>query len=200
MCIFFFWLLLFLVAVLIVPGGFERGCLLFHDFCHLEQNSRTPQLYLLRNGEPGSETYLPYQPPPPPPPPPRPSFGAFGQKVVSFDKSPPPVPFRTTVPFCPLAGEPGAVILVGRGLVGPSPELSSWIAPLMLAVVNSISSWSFEAADATNHRLIIWYCGLFIFCSGVVCGGGGVLYAEGAPRGTGFSEVIASNVSNRVRQ
>ena len=133
-------------------------------------------------------------------PAPRPSFGAFGQKVVIFDKSPPPVPFRTTVPFCPLAGEPGAVVLVGRGLVGPSPELSSWIAPLMLAVVNSISSWSVEAADATNHRLIIWYCGLFIFCSGVVCGGGGVLYAEGAPRGTGFSEVIASNVSNPVRQ
>ena len=38
------------------------------------------------------------------------------------------------------------------------------------------------------------------FCSGEVCGRGCVLSAEGASQGTGFSEVISSNVYNRVRQ
>ena len=48
-------------------------------------------------------------------------------------------------------------------------------------------------------RLSIRDCG-FIFCSGVVCGRRGVSSEEGATRGTGFSGVISSNVSNRVRQ
>ena len=34
----------------------------------------------------------------------------------------------------------------------------------------------------------------------LVCGGGGASSEEGASRGTGFSGVISSNVSNRVRQ
>ena len=46
------------------------------------------------------------------------------------------------------------------------------------------------------------YSGLWFhfYCSRVVCGGGGVSSEEGASRGTGFSGVISSNVSNRVRQ
>ena len=81
-----------------------------------------------------------------PRPAPCPSFGAFGQKVEIFDRSPLPVPFGMTMPFCPLVGGPGAVLLDGRGLVGSSSELSSWICLLSLAVINSNSS-SFEAAD-----------------------------------------------------
>ena len=70
-----------------------------------------------------------------PRPAPRPSFGTLGQKVEIFDRSPLPVPFDTTVPFCPLVGEPGAVLLDGRGLVGSSSELFSWIGLLILAVL-----------------------------------------------------------------
>ena len=57
---FSFDLVLSLVAVLIVPGGFKGDVyLLDHDFYHLVQNSRIPHLCLLRCGEPVQETYLP---------------------------------------------------------------------------------------------------------------------------------------------
>ena len=80
-----------------------------------------------------------------------------------------------------------------------SSELSSWIVLLLLIVSISISfSSSFEAADCkvdSEFRIVVSFC-----CSGVVCGGWGVSSEEGATRGTGFSGVISSNVSNRVRQ
>ena len=64
MKVYFFLLdlVLSLVAVLIVPGGFKGGGgvdLLHRDFYYLGQNSRIPHLYWLRNGEPVRETYLP---------------------------------------------------------------------------------------------------------------------------------------------
>ena len=128
-----------------------------------------------------------------------PDLGGLGQKVEIFDRPPLPAPFGTKVPSCPLARGPGAVLLVRRGLVGSSSELTSWIALLLLIVSISISfSSSFEAADCRTDSVL----GIVVsfFCSGVVCGGGGVSSEEGATRGTGFSGVISSNVSNRVRQ
>ena len=57
-----------------------------------------------------------------------PDLGGLGQKVEIFDGPPLPAPFGTKVPSCPLARGPGAVLLDGRGLVGSSSELTSWIA------------------------------------------------------------------------
>ena len=51
-----------------------------------------------------------------------PDLGGLGQKVENFDGPPLPAPFGTKVPPCPLAKGPGAVLLVGRGLVGSSSE------------------------------------------------------------------------------
>ena len=80
-----------------------------------------------------------------------------------------------------------------------SSELSLLNVLLLLIVSISISfSSSFEAADCivdSVFKIVVSFC-----CSGVVCGGGGVSSEEGATRGTGFSGVISSNVSNRVRQ
>ena len=101
-----------------------------------------------------------------------PDLGGLGQKVEIFDGPPLPAPFGTNVPSCPLARGPGAVLLVGRGLVGSSSELTSWIALLLLIVSISISfSSSFEAADCRADSVL----GIVVsyFCSGVVCGGGG---------------------------
>ena len=130
-----------------------------------------------------------------------PVLGGLEQKVEIFDGPPLSAPFSTKVPSCPLARGPGAVLLVGRGLVGSSSELTSWIALLLLivSILISFSSLltSFEAADCRDSVLGIV---VSFVCSGVVCGGGGVSSEEGATRGTGFSGVISSNVSNRVRQ
>ena len=103
------------------------------------------------------------------------------------------------MPDCSLAGELVAALFAGRGLVVSSSELSSLEVLLLLIVSISISfSSSFEATDCRADSVF----GIVVsfFCSGVVCGGGGVSSEEGASRGTGFSEVISSNVSNRVRQ
>ena len=87
-----------------------------------------------------------------------------------------------------------AAFFAGRGLAGSSSEQSSWIGLLLLIVSISISfSSSFEAADCRADSVF----GIVVsfFCSGVVCGGGGVSSEEGAYRGTGFSVMISSNVS-----
>ena len=84
-----------------------------------------------------------------------PDLGGLGQKMEIFDRPPPPAPFGTKVPSCPLARGPGAVLLVGRGLVGSSSELTSWIALLLLIVSISISfSSSFEAADCRADSVL----------------------------------------------
>ena len=139
-CVFLsFDLIWFLVAVLIVPGGFERGCLLIVAWFlppWAELVDPSAVFVEKRGGRLGDL---------PPRPAPRPSFGAFGQKVEIFDRSPLPAPFGMTVPFCSLVGVPGAVFLDGRGLVSSSSELSSRIGLLILAVFISIPA-SFEAA------------------------------------------------------
>ena len=120
-------------------------------------------------------------------------------KADILARSPPPLPFGTRVPDCSLAGELVAAFFAGRGLLVSSSELSSLKVLLLLIVSIFISfSSSFKAADCRADSVF----GIVVsfFCSGVVCGGGGVSSEEGASRGTGFSGVISSNVSNRVRQ
>ena len=110
--------------------------------------------------------------------------------------------FGTRVPDCSLAGELVAAFFAGRGLMVSSSELSALKVLLLLIISISISFssliMSFEAADCEADS--VFGIVVLFFCSGVVCGGGGVSSEEGASWGTGFSEVISSNVSNRVRQ
>ena len=70
-----------------------------------------------------------------------------------FDGPPLPAPFGTKVPSCPLVRGPGAVLLVGRGLVGSSSELTSWIALFVVVIFNSISFSSLWAADVSCWTL-----------------------------------------------
>ena len=90
-------------------------------------------------------------------------FGAYGQKVEIFERSL-PVHLGMRVPFCPLAGEPGAVILVGRGLVGSSSEPTSLIALLILAIYTSVSFSSFETGVVSSWIVDVkadtklWHC------------------------------------------
>ena len=129
-------------------------------------------------------------------------FRSLAGKAEILGRSPPPLPFCSHVPDCSLAGKLVAAFFVGRGLVVSSSELSSLKVILLLIVNISISFssllTSFEAADCRASSVL----GIMVsfVCSGVVCGDGGVSSKEGAFRGTGFSEVISSNVSNRVRQ
>ena len=69
--------------------------------------------------------------------------------MAIFDGPPLPAPFGTKVPSCPLARGPGAVLLVGRGLVGSSSELTSWIALFGVIIFMSISLSSLWAADVS---------------------------------------------------
>ena len=122
-------------------------------------------------------------------------------KAEILGRSPPPLPFGTRVPDCSLAGDPVAAFFAGRGLLVSSSELPSLKVHLLLILSISISFssllTSFEAADCRADSVLTLVVSLIY--SGVVCGGGGDS-SEGASRGTGFSGVISSNVSNRVRQ
>ena len=188
-----FDLVLSLVAVLIVPGGFERDCLFIAArFLPPWAELADPSLVLFEKRGARAGDLSPWLDPRPL------GWGALAGKVEILDRSPPPLPFGTRVPDCSLAGELVAAFFAGRGLLVSSSELSSWIVLLLLIVSISISfSSSFEAADCkvdSEFRIVVSFC-----CSGVVCGAWGVS-SEGATRGTGFSGVISSNVSNRVRQ
>ena len=131
-----------------------------------------------------------------------PDLGVLAGKAEILGRSPPPLPFGIQVTDCSLAGELVAAFFAGRGLVVFSSELSSLKVILLLIVNISISFssllTSFEAADCRADSVL----GIVVsfVCSGVVCGGGGDSSEEGAFRRTGFSKVISSNVSNRVRQ
>ena len=195
-CVFFSLdLVLSLVAVLIVPGGF-KGVFLFIGPQLLplwaELADPSPVLFEKRGVRAGDSPWLD----------PRPlGWGALAGKAEILDRSPPPLPFGTRAPDCSLAGELVAAFFAGRGLLVSSSELSSLRVLLLLIVSISISFSSFTSFEAANckvdsvFRIVVSFC-----CSGVVCGGGGVSSEEGATRGTGFSGVISSNVSNRVRQ
>ena len=187
---FSFDLVLSLVAV---PGGFERDCRFIATrflppWAELVDPSPVFEKRGARVGDlsPWLDPRLP-------------DLGVLAGKAESFGRSPPPLPFGIRVPDCSLAGELVAGFFAGRGLLVSSSELSSLRVLSLLIVSISISfSSSFEAADCradSVFRIVVSFC-----CSGAVCGGGGVSSEEGATRGTGFSGVISSNVSNRVRQ
>ena len=194
---FSFDLVLSLVAVLIVPGGFKGGCLFIGPRFlppWAELADPSPVLFEKRGARAGDLS--PWLDPRPL------GWGALAGKAEILGRSPPPLPFGTRVPDCSLAGELVAAFFAGRGLLVSCSELSSLKVLLLLIVSISISFpsllTSFEAADCivdSAFGIVVSF-----FCSGVVCGGGGVSSEEGATRGTGFSGVISSNVSNRVRQ
>ena len=195
-CVFFsFDLVLSLVAVLIVLGGFERDCLFIAArFLPPWAEIVDPSpVFEKRGGRVGDLS--PWLDPRPP------DLGVLAGKAEILGRSPPPLPYGTRVPDCSLAGELVAAFFAGRGLLVSSSELSSLRVLLLLIVSISISFsslTSFEAADCkvdSVFRIVVSFC-----CSGVVCGGGGVSSEKDATRGTGFSRVISSNVSNRVRQ
>ena len=196
-CVFFSLdLVLSLVAVLIVPGGFKGGFLSIGPrFLPLWAELADPSPVLFEKRGVRAGDLSPWLDPRPL------GWGALAGKAEILDRSPPPLPFGTCVPDCSLAGELVAAFFAGRGLLVSSSELSSLRVLLLLIVSISISFssfTSFEAADCkvdSVFRIVVSFC-----CSGVVCGGGGVSSKEGATRGTGFSGVISSNVSNRVRQ
>ena len=194
---FSFDLVLSLVAVLIVPGGFKGGFLFIGPRFlppWAELADPSPVLFEKRGVRAGDLS--PWLDPRPL------GWGALAGKAEILGRSPPPLPFGTRVPDCSLAGELVAAFFAGRGLLVSSSELSSLRVLLLLIVSISISFssllTSFEAADCivdSAFGIVDSFC-----CSGVVCGGGGASSEEGASRGTGFSGVISSNVSNRVRQ
>ena len=196
-CVFFsFDLVLSLVAVLIVPGGFKGGFLFIGQrFLPLWAELADPSPVLFEKRGVRAGDLSPWLDPRPL------GWGALAGKAEILGRSPPPLPFGTRVPDCSLAGELVAAFFAGRGLLVSSSELSSLRVLLLLIVSISISFsslTSFEAADCkvdSVFRIVVSFC-----CSGVVCGGGGVSSEEGATRGTGFSGVISPNVSNRVRQ
>ena len=181
-----FDLVLSLVAVLIVPGGFERDCLFIAArFLPPWAELADPSLVLFEKRGARAGDLSPWLDPRPL------GWGALAGKVEILDRSPPPLPFGTWVLDCSLAGELVAAFFAGRGLVVSSSELSSLKVLLLLIVSISISFssllTSFEAADRRADsvlRIVVSF-----ICSGVVCGGGGVS-SEGASRGTGFSGVI----------
>ena len=192
---FSFVLVLSLVAVLIVPGGFERDCLFIATRFLPPWTEIVDPSPVLENREGRVGDLSPWLNPRPP------DLGVLAGKAEILGKSPSPLPCGTRVPDCSLAGELVAALFAGRGLLVSSSELSSLRVLLLLIVSISISFSSltpFEAADCkvdSVFRIVVSFC-----CSGVVCGGWGVSSEEGAIRGTGFSGVISSNVSNRVRQ
>ena len=191
-CIFFD-LVSSLVAVLCVPGGFKGGFRFIGPRFlppWAELVDPSPVLFEKRGVRLGDLSFRLD---------PRPlGWGALARKADILGRSPPPLPFGTRVPDCSVAGELVAAFFAGRGLLVSSSELSSLKVLLLLIVSISISfSSSFEAADCRADsvlRIVVSFG-----CSGVVCGGGVVSSEEDASRGTGFSGVISSNVSNRVR-
>ena len=187
---FSFDLVLSLVAV---PGGFERDCrFIAARFLPPWAELVDPSPVLEKRGARVGDL-SPWLDPRPP------DLGVLAGKAEILGRSPPLLSFGTWMPDCSLAGELVAAFFAGRGLLVSSSELSSLKVLLLLIVSISISfSSSFEAADCkvdSVFRVVVSFC-----CSGVVCGGGGVSSEEGATRGTRFSWVISSNVSNRFRQ
>ena len=143
---FSFDLILSLVAVLIVPGGFKGGCLFNGPrFLPPWAELADPSPVLVEKWGVRAGDLFPWLDPRPL------GWGALAGKAEIFGRSPPPLPFGTWVPVCPPAEEPVAAFFAGRGLAESSSELSSWIGLLLLIVSISISFSSliisFEAAD-----------------------------------------------------
>ena len=179
-----------------MPGGFERGCLLIAarflpPWAELvdpspvfeKRGARVCGRLISQTGPPSSRFR---------------SFGREGRDLRLISPSPPF--WHTGARLLTSWGACGS-FLCWKRIVGVLFRLTALKVLLLLIVSISISFWtlltSFEAADCRADsvlRIVVSFN-----CSGVVCGGGGVS-SEGASRRIGFSGVISSNVSNRVRQ
>ena len=109
---FSFDLILSLVAVLIVPGGFQRGCLFITarfppPWAELVDPS---PVFGKRGARVGDLS--PWLDPRPP------DLGVLAGKAEILGRSPPPLPFGTRVPDCSLAGELVAAFFCGKRIVG----------------------------------------------------------------------------------
>ena len=143
---FSFDLVLSLVAVLIVPGGFKGGFLFIGQrFLPPWAKITDPSPVFVEKRGARAGDLSPWLDPRPP------DLGVLAGKAEIFGRSPPPLPFGTRVPDCSLAGELVAAFFAGRGLLVSSSELSSLKVLLLLIVSISVSFssllTSFEAAD-----------------------------------------------------
>ena len=142
---FFFDLVLSLVAVLIVPGGFKGGFLFIGPrFLPPWAELADPSPVLFKKQGVRAGDLSPWLDPR------LLGWGALAGKAEILGRSPPSLPFGTRVPDCSLAGELVAAFFAGRLLVSSS-ELSSLRVLLLLIISISISFssllTSFEAAD-----------------------------------------------------
>ena len=121
-CVFFSLdLVLSLVAVLIVPGGFKGGFLFIGPrFLPLWAELADPSPVLFEKRGVRAGDLSPWLDPRPL------GWGALAGKAEILDRSPSPLPFGTRVPDCSLAGELVAAFFAGRGLLVSSSELSHW--------------------------------------------------------------------------
>ena len=99
------------VAVLIVPGGFERDCLFIAArFLPPWAEIVDPSpVFEKRGGRVGDLS--PWLDPRPP------DLGVLAGKADILGRSPPPLPYGTRLPDCSLAGELVAAFFAGRGLL-----------------------------------------------------------------------------------
>ena len=108
-----FDLVLSLVAVLIVPGGFKGGFLFIGPRFlppWAELADPSPVFVEKRGAHAGDlSPWLDTRPP---------DLGVLAGKAEILGRSPPPLPFGTRVPDCSLAGELVATFFAGRGLLG----------------------------------------------------------------------------------
>ena len=144
---FSFDLVLSLVAVLIVPGGFKGGCLFIGPRFlppWAELADPSPVLFEKRGVRAGDLS--PWLDPRP--------LG-WGALAEILGRSPPPLPFGTRVPDCSLAGELVAAFFAGRGLLVFSSELSS-LKVLLLINIEDCSFILFLWSSLWCRRCFIW--------------------------------------------
>ena len=179
-----------------MPGGFKGGFLFIGPWFlppWAELADPSPEFVEKRGARAGDLS--PWLDPRPP------DLGVLAGKAEILGRSPPPLPFGTRVLDCSLAS---GSLLCWKRIVGVLFRTifieSSFIAHCkhfyFIRIVVDIQS--FEAANCIVDSAF----GIVVSClrSGVICGGGGVSSEEGATRWTGFSGVISTYVSNRVRQ
>ena len=155
---FSFDLVLSLVAVLIVPGGFKGGCLFIGPRFlppWAELADPSPVLFEKRRVRAGDLS--PWLDPRPL------GWGALAWKAEILGRSPPPLPFGTQVPDCSLAGELVPAFFAGRGLLVSSSELPPKCCYFVvvgglacLADPRGYASWSFWLLVGTTMLNRLW--------------------------------------------
>ena len=189
---FSFDVVLCLVAVLIVPGGFKGGWrFIVLRFLPPWAELADPSPAFEKRGARAGDL-SPWLDPRPP------DLWVLAGEAEILARAPPPLPFGTQVPDCSLAGELVAAFFAEEDCWCPLQNYTHW-------KLFYCSLWAFlfrfhyHLKLQIESRLSIRDCGfIFLFWSSLWWGG--VSSEEGASRGTGFSEVISSNVSIPIRQ